>query len=51
MYTGALIYNNYNVAPLKLEYEVANLAFFHSQTSIWIAASCYDGKVAFLTKP
>lgn len=51
LYTGALIYNNYNVDALKLEYEVAKLSFFRAQTKYWIAASCYDGKVAFLTKP
>lgn len=51
LYTGALIYNDYNVPPLKLEYEVAKLSFFRSQTKIWIAAACFDGKVAFLSKP
>jgi len=51
LYTGALVYNNYSGEALKLEYEVAKLSFFRAQTKYWIAASCYDGKVAFLTKP
>ena len=51
LHTGALVYNNYNVPVLKLRGEVAQLAFFPSQTQFWIAASCYDGKVAFISVP
>jgi len=51
LYTGALIYNNYNLEAIKFENEVAQVEFFTSQTKFWIAASCFDGRVAFLTKP
>ena len=65
LYTGALIYNHYEprdkllskghskseVEPLKLDHEVAALCFLKLQTKYWIAASCYDGRVAFLTIP
>ena len=51
LFNGALIYNNQNVPPLKLDSEVARIAFFPSQTQFWIAAACFDGRVAFISVP
>ena len=51
LYSGQLIYNNCNFDPLKLEFEVANFKFFSTQTKFWFAASCWEGRVAFVSKP
>jgi WD40 repeat protein len=51
LFTGALIYNNSNVKPIKIENEVTQMKFFNSQTKFWIAASCWEGRVAFITRP
>ena len=51
LYTGALIYNNATVDPIKIEYEIAQVKFFHSSTQFWIAASCWEGRVAFISRP
>ena len=31
--------------------EISDLAFFHKQTNYWVAATLWDGKVAFLQRP
>ena len=51
LFTGALIYNNSNVKPIKIENEITNMKFFNSQTKFWIAASCWEGRVAFISRP
>jgi hypothetical protein len=51
LYTGALIYNNCNVEALDIGYEIAQVKFFFSQTKFWIAASCCEGRVAFISRP
>lgn len=35
----------------KINSEVTNLKFFVGATNLWIAASCWEGKVAFFTVP
>lgn len=51
LFTGALIYNNANVKAIKIENEITQLKFFNSQTKFWIAASCWEGRVAFISRP
>ena len=51
LFTGALIYNNSAVTPIQIDTEIAQLKFFKSQTKFWIAASCWEGKVAFISRP
>jgi hypothetical protein len=51
LYTGALIYNNSNVEAIDIGYEIAQAKFFFSQTKFWIAASCWEGRVAFISRP
>ena len=51
LFTGALIYNNSNVDPIKIDFEIAQMKFFNSQTKFWIAASCWEGRVAFISRP
>ena len=51
LYTGALIYNNYNFEPLLLEQEISGFRFFPTATRYWIAASCSDGRVVFISRP
>jgi hypothetical protein len=51
LFTGALIYNNINVNPIKLQNECSNFIFIPTSNAYWFAASCYDGKVNFLSKP
>jgi hypothetical protein len=46
-----LIYNNANVEPINLDYEVSALKFFLTQTKFWIAATCWEGRVAFISRP
>jgi len=49
--TGALIYNNANVEPIKIDFEIAHMKFFFAQTKFWIAVSCREGRVAFISRP
>lgn len=49
--TGELIYNNASIEPIKLDHEIAHIAFFGQQSKYWMAIGCWDGKVAFLTRP
>lgn len=51
LFTGALIYNNSAVTPIQIDTEIAQMKFFKSQTKFWIAASCWEGKVAFISRP
>ena len=51
LFTGALIYNNATVKPIKIDFEIAQIKFFNSQTKFWIAASCWEGRVAFISRP
>lgn len=48
--TGQLLYNNITVEPIKLENEIAQMAFFESQSKYWVAAACWEGRVAFITR-
>ena len=49
--SGELIYNNASIEPIKLDHEIAYIAFFGSQSKYWMAIGCWDGKVAFITRP
>ena len=49
--TGVLLYNDHNVNPIKIENEIAQMKFFESQSKYWVAVGCWQGKVAFLSRP
>lgn len=49
--TGELIYNDHHVNAIKIENEIAQMKFFQSQSKYWVAVGCWQGKVAFLSRP
>ena len=50
-YSGTLLYNKTEESKINLEHEVANLSFFGKQTNFWVAATLWDGRIAFLLRP
>lgn len=49
IYSGCVMYNKAFENQIDLgPQEISNLAFFHKQTNYWVAATLWDGKVAFL---
>lgn len=49
IYSGTVLFNKAAENMLDLgPQEVSDLAFFHKQTNFWVAATLWEGKVAFL---
>ena len=52
IYSGSVLYNKAHENMIDLgPQEISDLAFFHKQTNYWVAATLWDGKVAFLQRP
>lgn len=51
IFSGAILYNKAAENMIDLVQEISDIAFFHKQTNFWVAATLWDGKVAFLQRP
>ena len=52
IYSGTVLYNKAAENQMDLSpFEVTDLAFFHKQTNYWVAATQWEGRVAFIQRP
>ena len=51
LFTGAILFNRGMEEQLILDTEIAGLELFQAQSNFWFVAACWEGRVAFFTKP